>query len=105
MKVEAFPVNRCFKRFVVNGDAKLGVKIIFHPEIMIAGKVMHGDSTLNDFLQLREEAMETFRDNGAIFKPCIEQIAEDEELVCILFDEFEKGENAIFFLVFFLAGT
>src|SRR5688572_356989 len=85
-----FTTSFKFFRMKINRDIQFGLQVILHPHIMIAYKKMHGYTSIGKFSQFSQYPYIPFRHYFAIFIPEIKHIANDENLLCVMFDTIQK---------------
>ena len=78
MEEDPFPGYGDFKRIKMQFHSQFCLEELPHPEVMVAGEIVHLDATIGEFLKRRQSSMESFRDHSLVFKPEIKQIANNK---------------------------
>jgi len=104
MDVELLPADRAFQRIVMDFDAEFGSKIVVHPEVMVPVYVEDLDSTITQLGKFAQEPNPTLRHDRSVFKPVVEQIADDEQSFPVGSNTVEELDNSsLALLIFFPA--
>ena len=69
---------------------------------MISSQIGKLDAGVGEVCEFREKAEISFRDHTLVFKPEVEQIADDEKLISIVAHQLEELQERTFFLPVFL---
>jgi len=82
-EIELLPADLFYDMTVNHGDAQFRRQIIENPDIMVADNPCYFYAGVSQLGDLPEESDESFRHYVFVFEPVIEDITEEEDLLCI----------------------
>lgn len=87
----AFPKELHHLGFVVEDDPHLLGEIVEHPHIVVADEEVYLYPAVGQLRHLTEDACVTTRNEVAIREPEIEDVAQEEERLAIVFDAIKEA--------------
>ena len=105
MEIEPLSIQYAFHGIRADVDAQFLGKESPQPKVMIPGEIRDPDALIADLGQRSEKANVTAGDDGSVFEPEIEQVAEDEHMLRVFGDGLQKSNDAIFPGTVFLTGA
>jgi hypothetical protein len=96
--VKPLPKKLPFHIMPLDTDSQLALKKISMTEVMVTDKVFDANSTADKLLKRSECTKEFSWYHGAVFKPVVEQIPDDEQLRCRWSNCFQQCNEQLFSL-------
>ena len=83
-------------RISINWDTKLCGKVVEHPHIMIAREKPNGNSRVSQTCELTLQSNKSFWYRMLVFKPEIENIAQQKNRMGVMLNAIKPSDNALF---------
>src|SRR5690606_14414920 len=93
---EMFVIENKFLWVVINWNVQLLFKIIVHPQIVVAHKKVDLNAIVAKFCKFAQSSHKAFWNNGFIFKPKIEKVAEEKNHFGIVLNAVQPFHKNLF---------